>query len=56
MGGVAAKEREDVSVVIAPPGGEVYIFLWLVLGNESAETLGFHPVLATWCVTIRGNY
>lgn len=27
MGGVAAKERQDVSVVTAPPEGEVYIFM-----------------------------
>lgn len=55
MGGVAAKERHDVSVVTNCPLQKVrFKFLWLVLVKESAETLNLSPGPAAWCVTVRG--
>lgn len=55
MGGVAAKERRDVSVVTAPLQKVRFKFLWLVLMKESAKTLNLNPGPAAWCVTIRGS-
>lgn len=54
MGGVAAKERYDVSVVTCPLQKVRFKFLWLVLVKESAKTLNLNLGPATWCMAVRG--